>query len=554
MTASSVLAQSCFEQTYPLTISTLSAVHLGCDEDYQPTNYVIQDLVLYGFDTADLCQWLTPAEHQALLKITSDSGPNPERLIQQVQGFILERAERICQQSGHLVTLSPSIQQVYEQRVTRAAQHESGGRRVQNKLQIERTAYDRITGYPVLPGTGLKGALRTALLNLRNQGRKRDVDAKRDARRIQTELLGGEFKTDPLRLIKFGDARWHEDPQNPRPRIQWDNNLRKNPKTQGSQSRAQGQLSLMREVIPAGCSRAFTATLNLLDIKPYQSRYQNDVPSLQFSREELIDACNGFYLRQMEAELQVLEALNCLDGAWLQWIRRLLSQELQSLFRDRHAMLLRVGRHSGAESVTIEGMRKIKIKRRNGYEELDHATTLWLAGEEKHPRNLIPYGWLLVEFHTPGGEAERASVHQQLQAYTRPLTAQTQQVLAQAAARRAEVQATLALQREQEQQRAAAAAGKAEAERLEALRLSALSAERRQIEALDQRINAGEHRNGGPQSSLSADAAKLYEMAATQNWSPDDKQALKTLWLKLREHLGIDKNNQKWKARIKNLG
>lgn len=39
-----------FLDSYDLTISTLSPVHVGCGEDYEPTNYVMQDDCLYHFD------------------------------------------------------------------------------------------------------------------------------------------------------------------------------------------------------------------------------------------------------------------------------------------------------------------------------------------------------------------------------------------------------------------------------------------------------------------------------------------------------------------------
>ncbi|MGE0087819.1 MAG: hypothetical protein AB7S75_25695 [Desulfococcaceae bacterium] len=67
-------------------------------------------------------------------------------------------------------------------------------------------------------------------------------------------------------------------------------------------------------------------------------------------------------------------------------------------FSAEKMALLRIGRHCGAESLTIEGYRSIKILqgRGNSPKELDHATTLWLASEQRKPankQNLIPFGW-----------------------------------------------------------------------------------------------------------------------------------------------------------------
>jgi len=62
--------------------------------------------------------------------------------------------------------------------------------------------------------------------------------------------------------------------------------------------------------------------------------------------------------------------------------------------------LVRIGRHSGAESVTVEGQRQISIKQ--GPKKnvtLDHATTFWLAAETRAPKlksHLLPFGWVAL--------------------------------------------------------------------------------------------------------------------------------------------------------------
>lgn len=64
--------------------------------------------------------------------------------------------------------------------------------------------------------------------------------------------------------------------------------------------------------------------------------------------------------------------------------------------------MLRIGRHSGAEAVTIEGNRHIKIMRGKGQQPkyLDHTTTIWLASETSKPNTnngLLPFGWAVME-------------------------------------------------------------------------------------------------------------------------------------------------------------
>ena len=39
-----------FLKTYRLALTPLSPIHIGCGEDFEPTNYVIDGGLLYGFD------------------------------------------------------------------------------------------------------------------------------------------------------------------------------------------------------------------------------------------------------------------------------------------------------------------------------------------------------------------------------------------------------------------------------------------------------------------------------------------------------------------------
>jgi CRISPR-associated protein Csm5 len=62
---------------------------------------------------------------------------------------------------------------------------------------------------------------------------------------------------------------------------------------------------------------------------------------------------------------------------------------------------VRIGRHSGAECLTVDGVRNIKIM---GKQQGDppkyghHSTTVWLAGDSnKATSNLLPFGWVALE-------------------------------------------------------------------------------------------------------------------------------------------------------------
>jgi CRISPR-associated protein Csm5 len=95
-----------------------------------------------------------------------------------------------------------------------------------------------------------------------------------------------------------------------------------------------------------------------------------------------------------------------LDLAWDKAIQQFLAAAGEKMRRGE-AFLLRVGRHSGAESVTLRGARNGHIKimldkdpetKRQRFAYESDARTLWLAADEKdQSTKLLPFGWLLVE-------------------------------------------------------------------------------------------------------------------------------------------------------------
>ena len=88
-----------FLESRRLLISTLSPVHIGCGEDYDPTHYVIEDDTLYEFE--------------------------------------------------------PNMVAFYQKRVGKTVQVEGDGAHLLIRLEIERTFFNPANGVPVLPGSSL---------------------------------------------------------------------------------------------------------------------------------------------------------------------------------------------------------------------------------------------------------------------------------------------------------------------------------------------------------------------------------------------------------------
>jgi CRISPR-associated protein Csm5 len=127
---------------------------------------------------------------------------------------------------------------------------------------------------------------------------------------------------------------------------------------------------------------------------------------LRWNTPQIAEACNRFYRPQLAAEIAQMQERGFLNTDWAMLIERLLKGSLGQRLDKNQAFLLRVGRHSGAESVTLNGVRSIKIllgkdsatgKMRS--ENRAKGTSWWLAADDIQARaGMLPFGWLLVEW------------------------------------------------------------------------------------------------------------------------------------------------------------
>lgn len=375
-------------QRWNLAITPLSPVHMGTDADYDPTGYVIEDGVLYEFDGLAALSVLPDVERKRLDAILN--GRATQDMLLQVQAFFYGNRERLTAVSRNQVQVSPEMEAFYQERVGHVSQHETGGRRVQNKLEIERTAFNPVSHQAIMPGTGLKGAIRTALLNAVNDGRSLDYSLRNDRqanRKHQEELFRGTFHTDPLRLMSLGDANL-VNPEKFATQIRFALNRKKQAVIDSGgnlrQSKAeQAGLYQLLECLPAMLPRAFSGSLTVQQETQMPS---SKWPKMQFTLAEIAKACNDFYVERLNQEMALLKQRGYVDEEWSSQLSSLRSQPwLKKARKENRAFLLRVGRHSGAESVTLNGVRNIKIMKGRG-EKPDYANeskTVWLAGDER---------------------------------------------------------------------------------------------------------------------------------------------------------------------------
>ena len=360
-------------------LENISPIHVGCDEVYEPTGFVVDEkkdsMVLF-----DPLVFIRDLSREDMEKFSAICKKGTIESILEIYRFMNNRPAR-----GRSVDVCNGFMDHYK-RVLRLP---SG--RVKNELNrflIERTSFCTSDQRPYIPGSAVKGALRTAYLNhlaqragdysrdLRSAkaGKGRGPRGQKEHKVLEQLLLNLDsvppkerISKDPFRLVKVSDFMPAGDVKT---KISYVVNKKKKP----SEKEARGPVQIL-EIIQPG-SR-FTG--EIIVVRPPARDAVSHVITLQ----KLLQSSARFYGEEKTGEDKNLKRIGVTPA--------------QPPQGNGH-FLIRLGRHSGAESVTIKGYRDIKIMLGRGNKPAfeDHATTLWLASETSKPNTnkfLFPFGW-----------------------------------------------------------------------------------------------------------------------------------------------------------------
>ncbi|MGB0848565.1 MAG: RAMP superfamily CRISPR-associated protein [Thiolinea sp.] len=521
-------------ETIPLYLTALSPLHIGAGEDYEPTNYVIDEGTLYAFGSEAASQALSPQQHDSLLAMVSGDKRRPEEMIKQVQAFFHAQRETLAAVAGHYLPAVSGVAELYGNRIGRDANRESKHRGVINRLEIERTFYNHHTQGVVIPGSSLKGALRTALLDglNNNAGLEEDERHLLNDRKpfkkaqansaLQKRLFRGGFAADPMRLISIADSGLATIDGAGREVMFAVDRKKKAAFKDGKELEANAPYQLLECLSPLEYRR-YQSSLGIQDLQGHGGK-NTPANDLRWSVQELVAACNDFYYPRFKTELSLLRERGLVDTGWAAAMDTLMTGGVFARMQAGTACLLRVGRHSGAESVTLNGVRKIKIMQGKGQPPrfADAASTVWLAAQhEKAQNGLLPFGWVLLELDETPLTDELQAV---MQDYTAP---QRERHNAQQQRRKA-LQANWEVLRQQRAAEARQTELKQQQEAEAAAVLAAMSEQARERHKIEVMLaadrEAGVKQAGG--RTLAA-LAGLLQLAA--DWPQDEQVALADL-------------------------
>ncbi len=364
----------------------VSPVHVGCDEVYEPTGFSVNenDNHLTIFDPLKFIGGLEPADKERLSAICKKGDISS---ILDVYKFLRNRPVQ-----GRTVQVCKDFQKHYEQVLSLAKQNV---KQELNKFTVYRTVFLSQDERPYIPGSSIKGALRTAYLNMLSsngpdhtsylKGSSRGKGARDDKhKKLEQKLLDLDkvphkemLSKDPFRLVKVSDFMPVGDVP---AKIFYVVNKKKRP----SDKDARGPYQILETILPGAF---FTGEITV------DAPQTADAVSLPITLENLLQSIGLFYGNEKKRE--DLELRN-------------IGVPLLEAGGEKGRHIIRIGRHSGAESVTIEKYRDIKImlgKKGNAFQ--NHATTLWLASEFRNPSSngsLSPFGWAELDHISPDME------------------------------------------------------------------------------------------------------------------------------------------------------
>ncbi|MDM7455818.1 MAG: RAMP superfamily CRISPR-associated protein [Tepidimonas sp.] len=411
------------------------------------------------------------------------------------------------------VPVAPAVQREYDERVGRTAAVQGGGKTIVNQLSIERAAHHPHTGVPYLPGSSIKGAIRTAWLNQLNAGATAGPGEK--ANRLETRLLQGAFHTDPFRFLAVSDAMG----QDVLSEIVFSTNHKKRlVLSKSGQPLAAKGPTTRREAIVAAQYAALVTDVTVQ--RPQIAHVPDKLPDPQRRLNDwrsVAGACNAYYLPRLHAELDLLDERRLAAPQWTQGVRQLLRQ-LEAPLAAGDAVLLRIGRHSGFENVTLDGARQLRTGAKA-------STTLWLAAREENARSeMLPFGWVLLHRR----DRPLQALQQWCDNLPKPDVTVAREQLRQL---REALQAQRAAAEQAEAERRAAAQRAQEAAAQEAARLAALTPEGQEVEALRKLLLGHTAARKQPVSGQLYQRTRALIQRAEQDgtWSAQDKAALAEL-------------------------
>lgn len=338
---------------YRLKGTILSPLHIGTGSQTEPFDYVIRNGRLCRISLEDFLYQLSEEKREIFEDIVTSGNLN------RIRKYIIEEIN-LEKYLAYSVEVTEEIERLY---LTKIAD-------IQNQLLIDPFIRTGGENKPYIPGSSIKGAIRTALIShIAQHSNLSQPKGYREELEFESRLLGytGRGKNDPFRGIKVTDGILP-------PESTIVSQIRNVTKDRSGNLQS-SNIQLICEVTHSKVSgRLIEFESNLtIDSNLFSTSYL----SRAFTIQEVREACNSFYKDKLRMEHEKFYGTSSISDV---------SSSLLNENIEKDSFLIRLGRFSGVESVTIDNYRNPKPPGRKG---------IW--GKS---RNLVemkyPLGWTKI--------------------------------------------------------------------------------------------------------------------------------------------------------------
>lgn len=294
-------------------LTPLTPIHIGTGDTLEPFEYVVAGNTLYRFNMDDLLLALDREAQARFVEVIEESVPA-------TRAFVAEKVGTAVRVTRYTATVSPAARALYDGRMERGIGHPE----IHTTIRTNEEAY--------VPGSSLKGALRTALLY---HAMEKDNPA-RDARQLERSVFRyRRIQEDPFRAFKVGDS-------SPLQGNTYVRSVVVNTRRGGQWSE---DIPLLVETVPGALSDSVDAPCQHM-VTVDESFYEYHQRAFPLSPGAVIAACRDFYGAHLAAEREYTRGLPQTAEAY-----DALTTHADQL--PDHACLVRLAWGSGRDGVTV---------------------------------------------------------------------------------------------------------------------------------------------------------------------------------------------------------
>jgi len=358
------------KERYNLTIEPLTAVHIGTGETLTPVDYGVFGGQYLKYNQENIISRLIRDNNRGeRLKYEQAANKNDMKSLRNFFEEIFENENDENDDFIYECDTTKSFRALYKNNKEKNP--------LQNASEVLSIYRPEGSHKPVIPGSSIKGAIRTAVLNALSGGKDY-----LDEKRFEKDLLSyNDAKSDPFRCIAIGDFTFKSA------ETQIVGIMEQISKNADPKTAAQVLIEAIRGTLIDG--KAISASSLLIDKDLQKNNVDIKIP---LSINDIRKSCNDFYWSEFEEEYREFYQ-NCLEKEKIGIVEKL-REKLQKARDEDNTFIIRCGRYSQVEFMTLQGHRKPKTRKDKFGKPYPWGTTRTVFD---YDGKLVPLGWIVAK-------------------------------------------------------------------------------------------------------------------------------------------------------------